>query len=540
MIRDVLKEMTLVEKSTSESDSEASIGAAGQENSKEQEGADLLTMPRKDTSTPQSGMASVPYAFRERVCVTLREGSLRTVRFLLDTPSWSSVAEKVYAQSKDFELNGPVDGYFDSHINLWHLQNVEIHRCTLNSAVPLCTWLKKVLRKKYLHRIVITENSFEKPKGRQVDFKEKLYNALRNDVLMTVAINNNRFFTNMKISFAKRVLDYWIASEEGFQERFVTLDAHAMRRQWKKEPVIKDLYEFGERDELLHASQRQKDPLTMPRQNTSTPQSSMASVPFAFRESVCATLGEGSLRTVRFLFDAPSWSSVARKVEAESRDFELRMKLEGAKVSYNSSISLEEAIKAKYLRCSWLTVSSGNPDENTDWNVTPQTLYSVVKIEWFYLRRINLRSVVDYFSHINPWYLKSVRISFCKFTSALPLCTWLKKVLTNKCFSYLHINYISFAKSIKPKLDLSEEVYDALVHHKRLKEIDIHDNDSIKDLDIPFFRRVLDFWVASENGFQRKLTLRGPTKRKLLKKKEKTQYNFSGDLLCHASDSILM
>uniref|UniRef100_A0A1I7YI16 FBA_2 domain-containing protein n=1 Tax=Steinernema glaseri TaxID=37863 RepID=A0A1I7YI16_9BILA len=288
----------------------------------------------------------------------------------------------------------------------------------------------------------------------------------------------------------------------------------------------------------------------MSRQDASALQSSMASVPFAFRESVCATLGVDSLWTVRFLPDTSSWSSVAEKVKTETKRFELRMKMDGAEVFYNASVtiespegvplqtlmSLEEAKEAKYLRCSRLENYLGNPDENTNWKVTLRTLFSVVQIEGLDLSRTDLRSVNDYCSHINPWYLRVVDIHQCKFTSALPLCTWVKKVLASKCLCSLGIKYNTFAKAMKSKLDLNEEVYDALVHHKGLRDIAIHENDSIKDLGIPFFKRVLDFWVASENGFQRKLILHGSAKRKQLKKKENTMYNFRKDLFTHASD----
>uniref|UniRef100_A0A1I8AVY5 F-box domain-containing protein n=1 Tax=Steinernema glaseri TaxID=37863 RepID=A0A1I8AVY5_9BILA len=275
----------------------------------------------------------------------------------------------------------------------------------------------------------------------------------------------------------------------------------------------------------------------MSRQDASVPQSDMASVPFAFLESVCATLGKASLRTVRFLPDDPSWSSVARKIEDETRDFELSVNLFGPEdVSYNCSISLEEARKAKYLRCSRLENYLGNLDENTDWKVTLHTLLSAVQIEGFYLFHTDLRSVEDYFSPINPWYLRAVDICYCDFTSDVSLCTWLKKVVANKCLSSLRIYYTSFAKPMEPKLDLNEELYGVLVHQKRLEYIAIHDNDSIEDLKISFFRRVLDFWVASENGFQRGLTLFGPSKLKRQKKKVKTLYHFGeGNQLLHAS-----
>uniref|UniRef100_A0A1I7YJ39 FBA_2 domain-containing protein n=1 Tax=Steinernema glaseri TaxID=37863 RepID=A0A1I7YJ39_9BILA len=276
----------------------------------------------------------------------------------------------------------------------------------------------------------------------------------------------------------------------------------------------------------------------MSRQDASVPQSSMASVPFAFRERVCATLGKASLRTVRFLPDTPSWSSVAEKVKTETKFFELRMKLAGAsysEVSYNASISLEEAREAKYLKCFRLT-NRGYLDENTNWKVTPQTLFSVAQIEGFYLLHIDLGSVNDYFSHIKPWCLRDVDIHNCKFTSAVPLCTWLKKALANMCLSSFWIYHNSFAKPTDPELDLKEELYDVLVHRKHLQDIYIHDNDSIKDLDMPFFRRVLDFWVATQIGFQRRLILCGPAKSKRMKKTVKKLYNFGEEnQLLHAS-----
>uniref|UniRef100_A0A1I7ZIF1 FBA_2 domain-containing protein n=1 Tax=Steinernema glaseri TaxID=37863 RepID=A0A1I7ZIF1_9BILA len=232
----------------------------------------------------------------------------------------------------------------------------------------------------------------------------------------------------------------------------------------------------------------------------------MACVPFAFRESVCATLEEYSLWTVRFLFDAPSWSRIAGKVYDQIKHFEMEMKVDGPKeVSCKSSINLEEARKSKYLKCSRLSITSYYADDMDDgmtWNVNFRTLLSLVPVEAIQISWMNSAYIDSYFNQISPCYLRDLGITSCTFNAARPLCTWVKKMLANKCLSSLIITYNSFVEPMDPEDDFQEELYDALVHGEFFTDVAIYMNKFFRNVDISFFKRVLDFWLVSEEGFQ--------------------------------------
>uniref|UniRef100_A0A1I8AVV1 FBA_2 domain-containing protein n=1 Tax=Steinernema glaseri TaxID=37863 RepID=A0A1I8AVV1_9BILA len=272
--------------------------------------------------------------------------------------------------------------------------------------------------------------------------------------------------------------------------------------------------------------------------DASVPQSGMAAVPFAFLESVCATLRKDSLGTVRSLPDAPSWSSVAEKVEAQTKHFKLKVFLHGLrKFSYDPSISFEEAKQAKYLQCSLLSFTPSYLDQNSTWKVDLPKLLAAVHTKELDMYSIDLTYFESYLNNINPWSLTTVFIYNCKFKSALLLSCWLKKILANKCLSTFSIIQNSFAEPMDPPVDFKEELYDGIVSRGHLDHVAVHNNDSIKDLDISFFKRVLNYWITSRSGFQRQLRVCAHLKRKEKKRKiMKNLYDFGElDELLHAS-----
>uniref|UniRef100_A0A1I7YRB6 FBD domain-containing protein n=1 Tax=Steinernema glaseri TaxID=37863 RepID=A0A1I7YRB6_9BILA len=286
----------------------------------------------------------------------------------------------------------------------------------------------------------------------------------------------------------------------------------------------------------------------------------MAAVPFAFRESVCATLGASSrMMLMRIADGAPTrkfdgpWSKVAHDIKI--RYFNLRMLFEGKdEVSYNEEDirdwnNSETVNNSKYAICSNLDVLTHsfhglNRLPNMDKKGHLPTLLRRAQIERLTVMEVSYFDT--YLPYISPWYLTSVEISRCKFKSASPLSCWLKKVLENKCLRTFVVYDNSVEEPVQEKDNLEDAVYnllakrdefDFLVHSQDLSYFCISRNDSIADLSVTFVKRYLNYWTSSvEGSFRMRLNLKGSCDGEEEVETIKQLYNFGSDgTLRHAS-----
>uniref|UniRef100_A0A1I7YRD5 FBD domain-containing protein n=1 Tax=Steinernema glaseri TaxID=37863 RepID=A0A1I7YRD5_9BILA len=250
----------------------------------------------------------------------------------------------------------------------------------------------------------------------------------------------------------------------------------------------------------------------------------MAWVPFAFIESVCATLGSSSRWQLMCMNDGNPghcdgpWSTTARDIKVkffhqcvlfQGRD---EVRYDQEHFHYNDQGNSEDLRNAKYAICRNLMLTRNNlrslslygRPAKLDKKGDLTTLLTRSQIEKLHI--MSAYYLDNYLAYISPWYLKSVEISHCKFKSASPLSCWLKKVLANKYLYEFEVSYNSVEEAVTEKDDFEEDVLRLLT--RALKKVEdcmylvelpvfhIRRNDSIADLRVSFLRNYLDQWTG--------------------------------------------
>uniref|UniRef100_A0A1I7XY69 FBA_2 domain-containing protein n=1 Tax=Steinernema glaseri TaxID=37863 RepID=A0A1I7XY69_9BILA len=225
----------------------------------------------------------------------------------------------------------------------------------------------------------------------------------------------------------------------------------------------------------------------------------MASVPFVFMESVCVVLSHNSLFVLEYANNGP-WSTVAEPLMKQTLQYSVIDAFvdEVGAISVREWFNSEEFPKFRYLDCSHLHIEP--VDDSMTMKIVNPSFFS--RMRTYGLNMIDVKFLDKHLNSLCPWYLKDVVITNCTFHSGAVLSSWLKKAIVNTRISTLNVSENSVVHSVDVKDNFEEEVMDLIIRGREVVSIEIGSNDSITDLAFPFFKRALDYWIASKEGYR--------------------------------------
>ncbi|KAK0407851.1 hypothetical protein QR680_003635 [Steinernema hermaphroditum] len=234
----------------------------------------------------------------------------------------------------------------------------------------------------------------------------------------------------------------------------------------------------------------------------------MDQVSVFFQQHVLSILSRGTLDVLR-QSDIRIWHSVADKLwktyfEAYLYVFD---RCDSRSFKYTCTLGPED-IRPKVSRCRYLSIVDSSSDPVTFGHSADKE--DAQKLFANYIEHMKMQelSFIDtYFQRFWPKYVNKLIIYKCKFNADTSFPQWLRQMLEANYLKTLKVRESTFESVAE---DLEDELFNAVVYRGTLSAVGMLENTNFYNVSHRFLYRIIQWWMASTEGFKRRVKLELP------------------------------